>query len=246
MDIREFLQHLSRGVLSNMALSNNGDGTIRDRDLHRVVAAINSGLMVLHTIFTLRKNSVTLLMSEGKTIYEVMPEFSIAGSGMPMDQAIAAGMHILDTAEQPFTGDVLRFLEARGLHGARLPINDMDRADSIYTTQPNIIQVPYPEHVVVLYLTYQASHPPIKVTQIPDTTQYEVEGFLEIPSVLWEALEQYVGYKIYDVLNTADSVRRSQMLEVAFNESCQRLIDRDILSYSESHTSERFELNGWR
>lgn len=234
MTLDDLFAELSYGELSNLALSNNGDGTIVDAKKPQLLHFTNEALIDLHTKFNLKEDSLMLRTVEGKTQYFLKSAYSTTG----FDELVADWPYIEDTVEKPFKEDVLKVLSVDSSNGYSRSVNNYEDIFSIYTPKPLEIQVPFFTENEVLAVHYQA---------LPDRVGLG-EGMnqeFNLPLTLHSALKAYVAYKVYSTMNTAESMNASQMHLVNYAGLCAQAVDRDSLNLSVSNTNSKFRNNGW-
>lgn len=69
MKVEEFIHELSTGMLSNLAMGNDGEGVICDKYLGKLVRYVNQGLTRLHGLFALKSLLTTLPVTMGVSEY---------------------------------------------------------------------------------------------------------------------------------------------------------------------------------
>ena len=106
MELEELLCALSIGELSNLSMSNEGDGTIVDDKKMAIVAYANTGLKRLYSRFLLIEKALLLRQQAGITYYHLKKGFSV----FTHDPLKVDVPYILDSEMEPFFGDVARVL----------------------------------------------------------------------------------------------------------------------------------------
>lgn len=230
MKLQDLYRNLSYGVLSNLTLANDGNGTIRERDLGKVTLALNETLLRIYSRFNLREKVILIAMQDGVVTYHLTRKYAVSAGEVP-------NPYILDLAEDPFEEDVIKILAVYDSLGYQLPLNDNEGPWSLFTPQATVLQVPNPLDNMALSVMYQAKHP-ILYADKPDTP-------IMLPSVLEGALYSHVAYQIFDSIGTAESVGRAQNHLMNYENICVELMASDSVQTSISTSNVRFEKRGW-
>jgi hypothetical protein len=230
MNLQDLFKNLSYGVLSNLALSNDGAGTIREKDEGRVLLAINEALLRIYSRFNLREKTVFIAQQEGVTSYNLTRKYAVTAGLVPRP-------YILDLGEDPFEEDVIKILAVYNSVGWQMPLNDNEAPYSLFTPQATVLQIPNPNEQMAVAVLYQARHRVIE--------QGDMEAAIELPSVLEGALYAHVAYQVYDSIGTLESVARAQNHLMNYEQICVDLLASDSVQTSISTSNGVFEKRGW-
>lgn len=232
MNTRALLAQLSYGELSGLGLGNEGDGTIRTRDMGKVLTFINDGLQDLYTKFLVKESVVHVQLLDYVTNYILVPRFALSNAPQPD----VAEPYILDNNRDKFKGDVGKIYAVYDSNGKERPINDETSLDSVFIRAKETLTVPIPDKNVVLFVHYQTTHPRI--------TMENLDEELDIPDMLTPALRSYVAHKLFLSIGSADSLHKAQEYQGQYIFQTQALVGMDALANS------RFKINtfskgGW-
>lgn len=233
MRIDEAFKKLSFGVFSNLDLGVEGTGAITEAKQPAIVQHINTALLRLYTRFVLKEKIVMLEQVNHITNYYLREKYS--QSRAPVDGV--AFPYILDLEGEPFIEDVIRVYAVFDGTGGALPLNDEEQPHSVFTPQPDLIQIPNPTTGRATSAAYQARH--------AELTVEDLTAEIELPVALEEAMLAYVAYLVYTNMNTQENSIKAQEHLNRYESLCQEAIDRDIVSSSVSTTNTRFEKRGW-
>ncbi len=228
----DILRQLSIGELSNLSWADNGAGTITQSYVPKICMYVNEALLKLHTTFPLKENDLLLELHDHITNYHLIPDFAVNTASSTEEIR-----YILDLPLEPFVGDVIRVNAVYTQNGIKLPLNDADKCDSVFTPQSNILQIRGATAGTVLSVCYQAKH-----AHILDT---ELGHPVELPAVLYEALKAYVAYKVYSHINTQEALLISQNHLSVFNTVCESVKEADAINSSVSGSGNVFVIRGW-
>lgn len=233
MNVLELFRRLSLGELSNIAIGNNGAGSIKETDKAKVVLHANSTMRKLYTRFNIRQNELILETTNFRTNYPLHPQHALSqkSEDNPHD------CFIMDSVENPFTGDFVRPLEAYDISGQKYAINDDGTHFSLYYTKPEVITVLNPLLGRIYSVVYQA----LPATLIDGDEDQEIE----IPAVLETALQSGIAGEIYKNMNTQESAANAAQHLQNYEIECARVEENDLLARTYSHTGSKFEMNGW-
>lgn len=232
MNTTELLRDLSHHQLFNLAISNDGDGTIRDKDKPRILACINDGLRIINEEFRIFNKVVHVQLYEEITTYHLLSRFAV--SQQPQKGVMFP--YILDHNRAPFKGDVSKVTAIWDSNNRKRNLNDENDLRSIFTMTPNSITVPYPENNEVLIVHYLAKPQMVTLDLLEDE--------LDIDDKLIPLLKTYVASQVYHSIGSADSARMSQSFENQYNSILRMLKSTDALTESKL-INNPFEERGW-
>ena len=162
MILREYLNKLARGKLSNLSLASGG--FIRDDSVYKVVDAINESLNRIYTALPIKINEVSLIYSPEITKYILSSEHSVL-NGEDTTQ-----FYLKDSEDAPFKDNILSILSIKDNLGKLLPLNVSDHPQSISTSYPNVLGIPLlDKKVKELQILYKES------PEFLDETKFEDE-----------------------------------------------------------------------
>lgn len=250
MNLEELYCKLSIGVLKNLAMSNNGDGTIEESKKKGILLHANMALNRLYSRFLLSEKTLTIQLQEGRTYYHMLKPFSVSGH----DPNVIDEPYIIDSLNEPFMQDVIRVLSVTDRWGCKTRLNDAGACSSVWSPKPETLQINEVEAGAPLIVNYQAKHPILcyfeggednKDVEANYDLNNETANIVLLPEILHEALFAYIGYAVYNGINTAESKGIAAEHKATYEELCQIWIDRDLGSESVSQTSTKFAKGGW-
>lgn len=232
MNARHLLSQLSYGEFNNISVGNEGSGTISKKHLGRVLTFINDGLMDLATKFKLKESTVHIQLYDHITDYHLVSRFAVSQQPQP-DVPFP---YILDSNRTPFKGDVLKVYAVWDSFDRERLLNDESDIRSVFTIQPNVLTVPYPEDNITLFVHYLAKPQLITVDNLDEE--------LDIPEFLVPALRLFVASKVFMTLGSSDNMRLGQEFQIQYITALNSLKQADALSESR-FTENSFESRGW-
>jgi hypothetical protein len=146
-------------------------------------------------------------------------------------------LYILDNADEPFEDDLIKVMQVLDEHSCDIPLNDLEDVNSIYTPQPNLIQIPKPVAGKIYAVEYQAAHP---LLGLDDACQE-----IDLPLVLHGALKAYIGYKVYSHMNGPENSAKAAEYMGLYEKICGDVIANDTVSQSTSKTTVKFDKRGF-
>lgn len=233
MDVNQLFAELSYGELSNLALANDGNGTITDAAKPRLLIHANEALLRLYTRYVLKTSDVLIELVDHITNYHLLAKFAES----QWETSPQEHLYIKDLMREPFTEDVIRILTVFDSYSCPIPLNDPDHEESIYTPQGNVLQVPRPVTGMALSIVYQAKHPLLVLAPTPSV--------IDLPDVLWGAYKAYIGYLVYNNMNTQEANGIAQEHLNRYETICGEVLMQDLVTTSMSSTNVRFQKNGW-
>lgn len=234
MLLSELFQKLSFGELSNLALTNDGNGTIVEGKQAKLIGYTNDALLRLYSRFVLRENDLLLQVQAAQRSYPLDRKYALINPDRPPETV----GYIIDSVTKPFEDDVIKILMVLNSDGQQLPLNDPHRADSVFTPQPTVLQVSSPVDQAMLGIAYQARHPRIPIDN-------DLSAEVTVPAVLEEALQCYIAHLVFSHMNGQENSSKGAEYLNTFEMLSQGVEASDLVSNSYSSTNTRFAQGGW-
>jgi hypothetical protein len=236
MQLLELYRRLSYGELSNLAIGGEGVGVITEDAQPRITEYANEALLRLHSRFLLRENILFLRQIDHLTYYYLLKRFARSELKTPPCPN-TPHLYILDNDDEPFENDLIKILEVMDQDGCKLPLNDSENCKSLFTPQPNLLQIPDPIADRVLSINYQARHPKL--------THTDVCQEIDLPFALEGALTAYIAHKVFSHMNTQESSAKGAEHLQIYDLICQEVADMDLVSQSRATTTLKFHERGF-
>lgn len=237
MKISELFYTLSVGELSNLAMSNEGSGTIRDKDQGKLVSYINASLKMMHKRFVLRTKEVLIETVDHITMYHLNKRYALTSdSNEPY-------RYIIDSDGSPFEEDVVRILEVWDAFGNQQYLNDPGQSQSLFTPFPTILNVPAPVTHNAMSVIYQADHVPF--VYVGEDQKTALAQNIDIPGFLESALTNCIAYKVYSHLNGQEHQAKAQEYLTLYEGDCTDIEDKDLVNQSISKTQMKLYERGF-
>ncbi|AHI60147.1 virion structural protein [Erwinia phage Ea9-2] len=233
MKISELYKTLSYGELSNLSIGMDGAGSILEDAKPRILHYANEGLTRLYGRFILKEKDVMIELVDHITNYHLLRMYAESY----FDPEEVRYPYIKDLFNEPFTEDVIKILSVYNGVGQKLPLNDNERMDSLFTPTGKILQVPNPKTGVSLSVLYQAKHPEL----LPNDEDQDIH----LPQVLEGALVAFIAYKVFSHMNTDVSTAKAQEHMSVYASVCDEVEQHDLVNSSISTTNSCFRKRGW-
>lgn len=233
--IEELFCRLAYGPLKHTSNVDEAvPGEIVEDQQSAITQFANECLTRLHSRFILRENTVIVEMQEGRTNYPLLKKYAVQS----YDPAEVQDPFIMDLSGEPFDEDVIKILSVWDSDGHRRPLNDADKAWSVFTPRPTVLQNTRPRRNEALSLVYQAKHPKIDCGEGGN-------GVIELPETLDAALDAYIAYKAFSVISSQEgSVKAAEMLQ-KYEDVCNEVIEHDLVNSSRTNTGNKFHDRGF-
>lgn len=235
MLVSEFIERLSLGPLSNLSLSNDGDGSIKPEKVPAMLNHLNDALTRLFTRFNLSEKELILETVEARTHYKLSSKFAQSRETEFPDRT----PHIIDR-NRPFKDDLVRVLAVTTATRGKYPLNDDGANLSVFTPQVNVLQVPNAWLGVPLFVMYQAKHPLITA----NVENFDL-GEIDLPVVLEEAALSYVAHRVFANMSGQEHIAVAAAHLSGYESICKEVEDKDLVSSSLSQTNTKFEMRGF-
>jgi hypothetical protein len=238
MLLEELFTDLSHGQLSNLSISMDGGGTIKEEARPKIIRYLNEGLIRLYSRFQLKQNEVIVQMFSHITNYHLLKKYALS-----QQEPEAEGyFYIRDLIGEPFEEDVIKIMAVRDSLYRPMVLNDRNNPMSVFTPQADVLQVPEPIEGMALSVIYQAKHR--KIALDANTTD-EATGSFWVPDVLYGALSSFIAYSVYRDMNTQESAANANNHLVMYEALCAEAEDKDLVNSSIATTNTKFEQRGF-
>lgn len=238
MNVNDLLSRLSFAQLSNTEAGNGANGNIRIKRLGKINTYVNEALMRLYTRFILKTRTVIIDTDEGVTEYRLTPEHALSNADPLNEEDRKVFYFILDSKEDPFTGNIISILSVSNELGFDLPLNDPDNPWSVTIPEYNMVEIPRPLQGKGYTITYQARHPEVDCVNRPLQT-------VEIPPFLEGALQAYIAYLWYSDMNTQEAVANAQKNLQLYEQICNEAIAKDLSASTIASYGTKFSRRGF-
>jgi hypothetical protein len=135
---------------------------------------------------------------------------------------------------------VIKILSVMDSSGNLKPLNDQADPASLFTPQPDTLQVPNPVDGLALGIVYQARHRVLQEVPDPDQGQTAADLLnqkIQLPFSLEGALTSFIGSKVFSHMNGQENMIKGQEYMATYEAICLEVADRDLVSQS-FHTSQ--------
>ncbi|KAB2751803.1 hypothetical protein [Brucella anthropi] len=237
MKVVELFRELSFGELSNLAISNDGSGDIIENKWPQLIQYTNSALTMLHKRFILRENDLIIEQVAHITNYHLTPKYAESSGSN------ASWPYIKDLPDEKFEDDLLKILSVHDIYGRTLPLNDTQDCNSLFTPQPDILQIPRPVAGQPLSIVYQAKHR--KLDDRGDGPDNVLDQEIFIPHYLDNALRLYIAHYVFSHMNGQENIIKSQEYLAAYEADCLRIEQSDLVNQTFQTSQSKLEQRGF-
>lgn len=237
MKIVDLFRQLSYGKLSNLAISNEGSGEIVKEKWPQLVQYTNEALLALHSRFLLSEKTLLIELVNHITNYHLRRKYAET-SGSDVDWP-----YIKDLPNEPFEEDLIRVLQVFDSEGRLLPLNDVENPRSLFTPQPNILQVPNPVGGTEICLVYQATHR--RLDDRLDGPDNILDQQIDLPIYLENPLALYIAYKVFSDMNGQENIIKGQEYLAAYEAACLEIEHRDLVNQTYHTSHSKLEQRGF-
>lgn len=234
MKVAELFERLSYGELSNLSISGEGSGNIIDTGKPKIILYTNEGLLRLFSRYILKQNQVIIETLQHITNYHFKKKYAeSSGSNEPFK-------YIKDLPAEPFQEDVIKILEVFDSYGQPRLLNDKEDRRSLFTPQPDSLQVPHPVNGQALGVSYQARH-----QELDHKGDSILQQDIDIPFFLEKALQAYVASKVYSDMNGQENKITGQEHLAYYEAICADLETKDLINTTHHTTHQKLERRGF-
>lgn len=234
MKLLEFFKLLTYGELNNLKVGGKDTGGIYPKTSDEVMTYITQGLTDLHSRFALKHKEVVLDQFDHIALYPLKYQYAQSNT-----TSLEPFKWIADTEDRPFEEDIILLEEAFNEVGDEIGINDENDPCSIYTTQYNVVQIPYPVTGNSIALLYKANH-----THIDITTTHPKDIELELPSQLIRPLSLYVASMAHTSVGSPEGIQLGFTKMQEYEAACLQIEQQGTI-HKERWTNNRIGGYGW-
>lgn len=235
--LAEIFESLSHGEFSQLQLGSFNPNEFHSepdpRQYAQINTYLNAGLRAIYSKFWLSTGEVIIDLSAERDIYRISSRHAMSNTASTYPKWIA------DTAENPYTDNLLNIEEIYDEGGNRMPLNDENSSYSYNTPTYNSIQVPYPCNETSIAVQYRAAHPRVVLAQGDDPEDVEVD----IPPQLFEALVYFMASKYFGGSAMGGDGQEASFYQKYLNQ-CD-IVEQRGLFIQPSRNRNWFDENGW-
>ena len=238
MNLQDVFTALTYGELKSLSLGNfcpeDYESAPDPQQYAQIMSHITLGLTELHKRFWLRTEELYIQQYAHIQNYNLTWPYAATNT-----DSSETYKYILDTAENPFTDNVLKVEECYNEIGEPIPLNNAKDDESLFTPTFRSIQVPNPVSANVLAVQYRADHPKLVYERGMDPADVDIG----LPRGLLEALLYYVGMRNFSGINMDDNHEGNNYLK-KFDASCKQY-KLEGLNIQPEVDNNNFDARGW-
>lgn len=240
MNISDLFKTLSFGELSGLSMSDEGTGSITEEKQPSIVYYAGQALTSIYSRFAHKIDYVILEQSEGITRYVLDAKHAASDTS----GANTNVRYLLDTAEEPFEGDVLRILSVRGfddqnvLEDHDLLLNDNPGVPSMRTLSYKSVKFESVTPGKKLLIQVQQNHPTL-------TIPADLDQEILLAPILQEALAYKVAARVFKSMNGETNIIKGSQLDQQYESVLATITKEDLLQVNFVGNANAFKLNGF-
>lgn len=235
MQLKELLDQLAYGELSQISIGKQDAGVINDLNVERVVSNINLALTAIHKRFALREGRLTVHLNEGTMIYE-LDKGKLSRSDQARDRKYLEEEKLFKFGE-----NLLKVERVYNDTGTELNLNDLSDPFSLRTPRYDLLEVPgamvknrtsLPRHLQTktLDVRYRANHPRLgkwKEQTFIDACGCTCEELndveVDLPYHFVEPLVFWVASRFHNPVGMSNEFHAGNSYYAKYEAACQRL-----------------------
>jgi hypothetical protein len=235
INLNDFLEELVLTELEGTAFYDENEiYSSEPTRLNQLIYYINNSLTYLHTQLPLLYKQCLIQLYEPVTEYPLTDEYRVTNTSSTQPYKF-----ILDSETNNFYPHIIQILNVITAAGIKLPINDYNQYESVFTLSYNTLQIPQfgLEKDSILAVIYKAAHVPLTTSDIGNQT-------IDIPYWLLEVLKLHIGAKVLmgrNGANIAEANAKYQMYLLKFKE----LRDSGVIPTEYQDTNLKIEMKGF-
>lgn len=231
MQLNDIFDHLVSGELHTVAIGqvDPATGELSDENKRRMLSHINAGLDALHARFTLRQETLKVLMVPGLLRYRLAADNALSTSWLPRTKYI-------DDSVVPFDFKLYQILEVRDADG-------VDITPSIKQPRFDLIELPEAVSESHEYISVDCRVSHRKLTEIDLDIDHDLVE-VNLPYAHLEALGYFIASRIHNPVGMQDEMGQGINYSMKYEAACQAL-ENEGFQLDESMDSDRAARGGW-
>lgn len=206
MKLQTVIDHLKTGEFQFTNLGDNDEENVSSNNLPMIVNNINLALIDLYKRFNLSLRELYVQQ------YAQIQKYKLSSEHAQSNTTSEELKYLIDTDDDPFTDDILQILEVFNEVGCKLPLNDSNDCNSLFTPKHNVLQIPCPVDENAVVIVYRAAPELLKST-------CNLSAEVDLPITFLEALLYYVAYRLKSSRPDQESQNEGNNYFAKYNEA---------------------------
>ena len=234
--VQDFIASLAYGTLKNLheSIVDNKTHTVKESAIPEIIHWLNEGLTSIHTTYEI-KDVVSVHIHESRTLYPIRSEYN-----MSLEEYLKLQppyeRFLWKNLEEEYNNNLMQVVLVTTHEGVKLPLNDASNMFSVFTPEYDVLQLPVNLLGGVLDVVYRAKHPEVK---------YEENTPIKLPPLLYDALANYIAYKIHSGMNTDLSVKNAEKYLQEYTSIINHAIENGVIENDHTPDFSKFYLRGF-
>lgn len=203
-------------------------GELTETNKGKLLAHANVVLTELYTRFPLLSKEVAIKQMSGITEYHLDSRYAVSTGG-------SDPKYIIDTAENPFTDDVIRVESLYDEVGNELSINNPNTCFASFTPSMDVIEIPNPVDTNMVFAIYRARHP-----KLLNTTDD-----LLLPIQFKPALLAYIAARVYSGGTTQEHAAIAATMQSKYEMFCAQQREYGMTNQEDNVGNCKPAMRGW-
>ena len=237
MTLQDIFNWLKYGELAHLGLYDSVTGEVTEDNKPKIISHIILGLRDLHTKFPLKERELAIQQYDHISMYLLKKEFAVTNTDPTPN---GDPKYIIDSEDNPFTGDILRIDQVFDELGTEMPINEPASLYSVFTPAYNILQIPRAVGENAAFVTYRADHTKIAL-DTPDLDLVEIE----IPDTHTQALLFFVASRLFATMNHPEGSPLSSEYQMRYMNEVSQIIQHNLSLEYTSQFRLDIKREGW-
>jgi hypothetical protein len=267
MKFQDILNDLVYGELTNINIGANEDGTFDDKHYNRLISHLNLGLTDLHKQFSLKTNTIELILQAGRYRYHldehhkfsdealVVGDFQIDINDATLlveNKKRSDAEYIRDRQYNEFKNDILLITAVMNRDEKEYPLNVIGNPWSVRTPRENVLE--FPRRIVDQGFdvpeVYRGDRVWVKYRQNHERIHFGAGEFdgnrveIELPETHRQALLFFIASRIMNPVGMGQEFNAGNTYYTKYMNECQVLTEKGMY-IEESDESTRFESKGF-
>ena len=194
MLLSEILEHLTYGELSQVDIGGSTLGGIQPADYPQLITFINLAMIEIYKRFPIKLGAINIQLYADILRYPLRYDYAVSNVG-----GAEPVKFILDSATDVFPADVLLIERITNLASEDIPINTLNKTDSVFTPEFDIISIAEPDATEIYTIDYKAYPFKLPLHNVEPTTTD-----ITLPDMFLEAMLSYIGHRSSAALPTPE------------------------------------------
>lgn len=234
MKLSDFLEDLKNGELRKINFGDNSEPGLTSYNYGQVIAYLNKAIYDIYIRFPVKIEEIIIQQSDHIQLYYLRPEFAETNTASNQPTK-----YLKDSPSSPFDSRIIKILNVYNEDGKEFDINDENSNFSVFTPEPDVIQIMQPSSLNAMSVIYKPE---------PKRIFADAEDFgnqeIQLPRFFEQALEYFIIAKVIASREYVDEQNEEMLYWQKYEKQLAYVVQQD-LHMADNMTNIKLNYNGW-